>query len=164
MPRQSAGLLLYRFREGTPEIFLVHPGGPFWAKKDAGAWSIPKGEVAAGEDLLTRARREFAEETGFAIEGDFRPLAPIRQTGGKIVHAWAVEGDCDADAIKSNRFSMEWPPRAGQIRSFPEVDRAAWFPLSAARAKINKAQARFLDQLERLISPVRVAMDRKPGL
>ena len=164
MARQSAGLLLYRFRDRTLEIFLVHPGGPFWAKKDTGAWSIPKGEAAAGEDLLTRARQEFAEETGFTAAGAFRPLAPVKQAGGKIVHAWAVEGDCDADAIKSNTFTMEWPPHSGRVQSFPEIDRAAWFPLPAAREKINKGQAGLLDQLERLIAHGPVAMDRKPAL
>lgn len=164
MARHSAGLLLYRRREATLEVFLVHPGGPFWAKKDAGAWSIPKGEAAEGEDLLTRARQEFAEETGFALAGDFRPLAPVKQAGGKIVHAWAVEGDCDADAIRSNSFAMEWPPRSGRVRSFPEVDRAAWFSLGAAREKINKAQANLLDQLERLVAPGPAAVDRKPPL
>ncbi len=164
MARQSAGLLLYRFRKGELEIFLVHPGGPFWAKKDSGAWSIPKGEAQPGEDLLTRARQEFAEETVFAIDGNFRPLAPIRQAGGKTVHAWAVEGDCDADAIRSNTFAMEWPPRSGRLRSFPEVDRAAWLALPAARAKINKAQAMLLDQLERLVAPPAAAVDRTARL
>ena len=114
MAKQSAGVLLYRFRQAAPEVFLVHPGGPFWAKKDAGAWSIPKGEAAPGEDLLTRAQREFAEETGFTVAGEFRALAPVKQSGGKIVHAWAIEGDCDAAAIKSNSFDLEWPLRSGR--------------------------------------------------
>lgn len=151
MAKQSAGVLLYRFRQAAPEVFLVHPGGPFWVKKDAGAWSIPKGEAEPGEDLLARAQREFTEETGFAIFGDFRPLAPIRQSGGKIVHAWAVEGDCDAAAIRSNTFDLEWPPRSGRIQAFPEVDRAGWFALAVAREKINPAQRRLLDELERLL-------------
>lgn len=151
MAKQSAGVLLYRFRQAAPEVFLVHPGGPFWVKKDAGAWSIPKGEAEPGEDLLARAQREFTEETGFTVAGDFRPLAPIRQSGGKMVHAWAVEGDCDAAAIKSNTFDLEWPPRSGRIHAFPEVDRAGWFALAVAREKINPAQRGLLDELERLL-------------
>jgi predicted NUDIX family NTP pyrophosphohydrolase len=151
MAKQSAGLLLYRVRQAAPEVFLVHPGGPFWAKKDTGAWSIPKGEAEPNEDLLARARREFTEETGFAVDGEFRPLAPIRQSGGKIVHAWAVEGDCDAAAIKSNTFDLEWPPRSGRVQAFPEVDRAQWFGLAAARGKINSAQRCLIDELERLL-------------
>ncbi|HJT06786.1 MAG TPA: NUDIX domain-containing protein [Stellaceae bacterium] len=151
MAKQSAGLLLYRVRQGAPEVFLVHPGGPFWAKKDAGAWSIPKGEAAPGEDLLARAQREFTEETGFVLSGQFRPLAPTRQSGGKLVHAWAVEGDCDAAAIKSNTFDLEWPPRSGRVRAFPEVDRAQWFDLPEAREKINPAQRGLIDELERLL-------------
>ena len=153
MPKTSAGLLLYRRRQGVPEVFLVHPGGPFWAKKDEGAWSIPKGEAAPGEDLLSAARREFQEETGLGIDGDFRELAPVRQPSGKRVHAWAVEADLDADAIHSNSFEMEWPPRSGQRREFPEVDRAAWFHLPTARNKITKGQLGLLDQLERLLGP-----------
>lgn len=152
MPKISAGLLLHRRRHGVPEVFLVHPGGPFWAKKDAGAWSIPKGEAAPGEDLLSAARREFQEETGLGIDGDFRALVPVRQPSGKRVHAWAVEADCDADAIRSNSFEMEWPPRSGQRREFPEVDRAGWFDLTTARNKITKGQLGLLDQLERLLS------------
>ena len=151
MAKQSAGVLLYRLRQGVPEVFLVHPGGPFWAKKDAGAWSIPKGEAAPGEDLLARAQREFTEETSFVLSGEFRSLAPIRQSGGKIVHAWAVEGDCDAAAIKSNSFDLEWPPRSGRVQAFPEVDRAQWFGLAAARDKINPAQHGLIDELERLL-------------
>jgi predicted NUDIX family NTP pyrophosphohydrolase len=151
MAKQSAGLLLYRVRQAAPEVFLVHPGGPFWAKKDTGAWSIPKGEAEPDEDLLARARREFTEETGFAVDGEFRPLAPVRQSGGKIVHAWAVEGDCDAAAIKSNTFDLEWPPRSGRVQAFPEVDRAQWFALAAAREKINRAQLGLIDELERLL-------------
>ena len=151
MAKQSAGLLLYRVRQGAPEVFLVHPGGPFWAKKDAGAWSIPKGEAAPGEDLLARAQREFTEETGFALAGEFRPLAPIRQSGGKIVHAWAVAFDGDPAVIRSNTFSLEWPPRSGRMQDFPEVDRAAWLDLATARRKINQAQASLLDQLPTVI-------------
>ena len=151
MAKVSGGLLLYRLRDGVIEVFLVHPGGPFWAKKDLGAWSIPKGEAAQGEDLLARAKQEFAEETGFRMSGDFRPLAPIRQAGGKVVHAWALEGDCDADAITSGSFILEWPPRSGRMQAFPEVDRAQWFTLPLAREKINQAQRAFLDELERLL-------------
>ena len=151
MPKISAGLLLYRVRQGAPEVFLVHPGGPFWAKKDAGAWSIPKGEASPGEDLLAAAQREFREETGLDIGGHFRALVPIRQSSGKLVHAWAVEGDCDADTIRSNTFEMEWPPRSGQRQEVPEVDRAAWLDLPTARVKILKGQLGLLDQLERLL-------------
>jgi predicted NUDIX family NTP pyrophosphohydrolase len=151
MAKISAGLVLYRRRAGGLEIFLVHPGGPFWAKKDAGAWSIPKGEAAPGEDLLARARTEFAEETGFVPAGEFRPLTPIRQAGGKTVHAWAVEGEADPAAIRSNSFTLEWPPRSGQMREFPEVDRADWFSLAAAREKIIAGQIGLLDELERVI-------------
>lgn len=152
MPKISAGLLLYRLHGGSFEVFLVHPGGPFWARKDAGAWSIPKGEAAAGEELLAAAQREFQEETGLGVVGDFRALAPVRQPGGKVVHAWAVAADCDPDAIRSNTFEMEWPPRSGQKREFPEVDRAAWLDLPAARIKITKGQRGLLDQLEQLLA------------
>lgn len=152
MAKESAGLLLYRVRERRLEVFLVHPGGPLWARKDAGAWSIPKGEAGPGEDLLTRARLEFAEETGFPAPPGGRPLRAVKQAGGKIVHAWAVEGDCDAAAIKSNSFTLEWPPRSGRSQSFPEVDRAHWFALAEARDKINKGQVGLLDQLEQLLA------------
>lgn len=152
MAKLSAGILLYRFRDGAIEVFLVHPGGPFWAKKDEGAWSIPKGEMEGQEDALTRARQEFREETGFVVAGDFHPLSAIKQAGGKRVHAWTVEGNCDAAAIASNSFTLEWPPRSGKLREFPEVDRAGWFDLAQARRKINPAQTGFLDQLERLLS------------
>src|ERR1700730_2244249 len=152
MAKISAGLLLYRVRRGVPEVFLVHPGGPFWARKDAGSWSIPKGEPAPGEDLLEAAKREFQEETGLGIDGDFRALMPMRQPSGKLVHAWAVEADCDAAAVRSNTFEMEWPPRSGRKQGFPEVDRAAWLDLPAARSKITKGQLGLLDQLERLIN------------
>jgi predicted NUDIX family NTP pyrophosphohydrolase len=151
MAKISAGLLLYRLRSGGPEVLLVHPGGPFWAKKDAGAWSIPKGEVTADEPLLAAAQREFQEETGLSVAGEFRALAPVRQPRGKVVHAWAVEGDCAADSIHSNTFEMEWPPRSGRKQAFPEVDRAAWLDLPSARAKIVKGQLPLLDQLERLL-------------
>jgi predicted NUDIX family NTP pyrophosphohydrolase len=143
----SAGLVLYRRRSGVSEVFLVHPGGPFWHGKDLGAWSIPKGELARGEAPLDAARREFAEETGLNISGEFRPLVPIRQPSGKTIHAWAVEGDCDPAAIRSSTFSIEWPPRSGTTQEFPEIDRAAWFGLEEARQRITKGQRGFLDQL-----------------
>jgi len=147
--KQSAGLLLYREHEGRLEVLLVHPGGPFWARRDEGAWSIPKGEFEAGEDPLDAARREFEEETGFAAPGGAKRLVPLEQPGGKTVHAWAVRGDLDADGIVSNTFEMEWPPRSGRRQAFPEVDRAAWFTIPEARRKILPGQAGFLEELER---------------
>jgi predicted NUDIX family NTP pyrophosphohydrolase len=152
MTRTSAGILLYRWREGELEVFLVHPGGPFWARKDAGAWSIPKGEFAPDEDPLAAARREFAEETGLAVDGEFRALRPIRQAGGKVVHAFAIEGEVDPGAIRSNSFTIEWPPRSGRLRAFPEVDRAGWFALAEAQQKILKSQLGMLEQLALLQS------------
>lgn len=152
MPKQSAGLLPYRKSANSLEVFLVHPGGPFWAKKDDGAWSIPKGEFTAGEDPLSAAQREFHEETGFTVTGPFVPLTPVRQPGGKIVHAWCVEApDLDASAIRSNTFSLEWPPRSGKSREFPEVDRAAWFDLATAQQKILKGQLPLLRALQELL-------------
>ena len=142
----SAGLLLYR-RRGELEVFLVHPGGPFWAKKDAGAWSIPKGEINEGEDPLQAARREFLEETGFAIDGEYRALDPAKQAGGKVVQGWAIEADCDCASLRSNQFSMEWPPGSGKTQEFPEVDRAAWFTIPEARKKILAGQIGLIDQL-----------------
>ncbi|MCX5646302.1 MAG: NUDIX domain-containing protein [Phycisphaerae bacterium] len=152
MDRKSAGLVMYRTCEGQVEVFLIHPGGPFWVRKEQGAWSIPKGEFM-DEDPLEAAQREFQEETGFAASGAFKPLDPIQQAGGKIVHAWAVEGDCDAEAIKSNTFTMEWPPHSGRQGTFPEADRAGWFPLPQARDKILKSQRPLLDQFERTLRP-----------
>jgi predicted NUDIX family NTP pyrophosphohydrolase len=148
----SAGLLLYRRCGGALEVFLVHPGGLFWAKRDAGAWSIPKGETDPEEDHLAAARREFAEETGLQADGRFLPLTPIRQSGGKIVHAFALEGDFDPSTIQSNSFEIEWPPRSGRKRSFPEIDRAAWFSLDEARQKINPAQRALLDELQAMLA------------
>jgi predicted NUDIX family NTP pyrophosphohydrolase len=141
---------MFRWSGKTLEVLLIHPGGPFWAKKDAGIWSIPKGEYEPDEDPLTAARREFTEETGFTAEGEFIPLKAIRQSSGKIVKAWAVQGDCDASLAQSNLFEMEWPPRSGKIRKFPEADRAAWFPIEAARQKLLKGQQPFLDELVEL--------------
>ncbi|MGH7794895.1 MAG: NUDIX domain-containing protein [Candidatus Binatia bacterium] len=142
----SAGLLLYRWR-GELEVFLVHPGGPFWAKKDAGAWSLPKGEIGEGEDPLQAAKREFSEETGFQIDGEFRRLEPVKQSGGKIVHAWAIEADCDPSRVRSNLFVMEWPPKSGKTQQFPEVDRVGWYNIAEARKRIIAGQMGFLDQL-----------------
>jgi predicted NUDIX family NTP pyrophosphohydrolase len=152
MPRTSAGLLLYRRTASGIEVFLVHPGGPFWAKKDAGAWSIPKGEYLPGEDPLAAARREFAEETGIVLDGEAVDLGSVKQAGGKIVRAWAIEGDCDAGAIRSNTFALEWPPRSGRQQEFPEVDRAAWFDLETAEEKILKGQLDFIRRLGEILS------------
>ena len=151
MPKRSAGLLLYRNRGSGTEVFLVHPGGPFWKNKDEGSWSIPKGEFEEDEEPLAAAKREFEEETGFAASGEFLALQPVRQPSGKIVHAWAQESDVDAAAVKSNSFSMEWPSGSGRMAQFPEVDRAAWFPIEDAKRKMLKGQLPFLDQLQRII-------------
>lgn len=148
MPR-SAGILLYRRGPGGLEVLLAHPGGPFWRNKDAGAWTIPKGEIDEGEDPYAAARREFTEETGIVPPEQPMQLQPITQRGGKHVLAWAIEGDCDAAAIVSNEFSMEWPPRSGKQASFPEIDRAGWFSLEQARVKILAAQIPFLEELAR---------------
>jgi predicted NUDIX family NTP pyrophosphohydrolase len=147
MPKESAGILLYRRRDSATEVFLVHPGGPFWKKKDEGAWTIPKGEPNPGEDKLATAIREFAEETGTLLAGDFHVLPPIKQLGGKWVYAWAVGGDLDPATLVSNEFEIEWPPRSGKRARFPEVDRGAWFSFAEARDKINKGQAALLDAL-----------------
>ena len=147
--RTSAGLLLFRDAPGSVEVLLVHPGGPFWARKDRGAWSIPKGEIDGDEDPLQAAMREFQEELGHPVPGsEFIPLKPRRQPSGKIIQAWAVRGDFDPARLQSNTFSIEWPPGSGRRQVFPEVDRAAWFPLHIARDKISKGQAGFLDELE----------------
>ena len=151
MGKQSAGLLLYRRREGRLEVLLVHPGGPFWAGKDAGAWSIPKGEHGPGEDPLAAARREFNEETSFTAHGPFLTLTPLKQKSGKLIQAFACEGEADPDGLTSNTFSLEWPPHSGQLKEFPEVDRAAWLPLPEAREKIHPGQAGFLEELARLL-------------
>jgi predicted NUDIX family NTP pyrophosphohydrolase len=149
----SAGILLHRGDRAAPEVLLVHPGGPFWARKDAGAWSIPKGEVGAGEDPRACARREFAEETGTATPaGDLAELGEVRLKSGKRVAGFALAGDLDADAVRSNTFELEWPPRSGRIQSFPEIDRAAWFGLDEARAKLNPAQVALVDRLEQILS------------
>jgi predicted NUDIX family NTP pyrophosphohydrolase len=145
--RTSAGIVLYRRINKKIEIFLVHPGGPFWKAKDNGAWSIPKGEFTEDEDPLTVARREFNEETGQAVDGNFEQLTPVKQKGGKIVHAWAVEGDADSDNIFSNTFQQEWPYKSGKWITIPEVDKAAWFSAEEAKEKINPAQTAFIDEL-----------------
>lgn len=152
MPKRSAGLLLFRGASGRLEVLLVHPGGPFWAKKDEGAWSIPKGEFAENESPLQAARREFEEETGFAPSGEVIPLEPLRLPGGKLVYAWAMRADFDPAALKSNLFCIEWPLKSGRRQEFPEVDRAAWFSLEAARRKILKGQAPFLLQLQQKLA------------
>jgi len=151
MPAKSAGVLVYRKKDCRFEVLLVHPGGPFWANKDEGAWSIPKGEFGAGENPEDVARREFNEELGPALLVPLQPLGGIRQRGGKIVEAFAAEFDVNADAIASNTFEIEWPPRSGKRQHFPEVDRAAWFDLATAREKINEAQRELLDRLEAML-------------
>jgi predicted NUDIX family NTP pyrophosphohydrolase len=152
MAKVSAGILMYRRDGGETRVLLVHPGGPFFRSKDLGAWTIPKGEIEPGEDPLATARREFAEELGTAPAGPFVALGTIRQKGGKTVHAWASPGDLDVARIHSNTVSMTWPPRSGKTIDFPEVDRAQWFDLPAARVKINPAQVKFLDEFELLLS------------
>ena len=148
MVKRSAGILLYRGSDDALEVLLVHPGGPFWARKDAGAWSIPKGEYEDGEDPRACALREFEEETGTALPpGELIDLGEIRQKGGKVVTAWAAAGDLDAAAVRSNTFAMEWPPRSGRQTEFPEIDRAGWFGVEEAREKLNAAQTEFLDRL-----------------
>lgn len=148
MAKQSAGLVVYRQRDGNIEVLLVHPGGPFWKNKDAGAWSIPKGEFTEGEESLEVAKREFQEEIGVSINGSFHPLEPIKQRSGKTVYAWAVEADPDVSHVNSNTFTIEWPPRSGKQQEFPEVDRAEWFLLDAAMGKINDGQRELLRQLQ----------------
>ena len=153
MPKLSAGLLVYRRRDGGPEVLLVHPGGPYWAKKDDGAWSIPKGEYESGEDPLEVASREFREELGTDPPDLGSPmfLGELRQPSGKIVSAWAVQGDVDVSDVHSNTFTMEWPPRSGRTAEFPEVDRAGWFDLETARMKLLRGQLGFIDRLSELL-------------
>ena len=147
MAKLSAGLLLFRRIDRHLELFLVHPGGPFWARKDDGAWSLPKGEYSDAENPLEAAKREFQEETNISVDGDFLPLGELRQPSGKVITAWALEKDVDPTLVKSNLFSMEWPPKSGKTQDFPEVDRAAWFPLSQARTKLLKGQVAFINRL-----------------
>jgi predicted NUDIX family NTP pyrophosphohydrolase len=151
MKKQSAGLVLYKRQEGRPLVLLAHPGGPFWARKDKGAWTIPKGMVEAGEAPLDAAIREFTEETGFPVQGEFVSLGTIVQRGGKQVDAWAVEGECDPAGLKPFMFEMEWPPRSGRKASFPEIDRVAWFGLDAAREYILPSQLPLIDRLAELL-------------
>ncbi|HXS68900.1 MAG TPA: NUDIX domain-containing protein [Candidatus Polarisedimenticolia bacterium] len=151
MQKVSAGLLMYRVRAGELEFLLAHPGGPFWKNRDAGAWTIPKGEIQSGEDPLTAARREFQEEIGLKPDGKFIQLKPITQKGGKLVHAWAFEGECDTACIRSNTFQMEWPPRSGKFTTCPEVDRACFFGMTEAKQKINQAQVAFLEELSEIL-------------
>lgn len=147
MPKRSAGILMYRGRPPQIELLLVHPGGPFWAKKDLGAWSIPKGEYSQQDDPLAAAKREFEEETGVRVDGEFVPLGDLVQPGRKIVTAFALEGDLDPGKLRSNEFELEWPPRSGRRKSFPEIDRAAWFPPDEARRRILTGQAEFINRL-----------------
>lgn len=162
MARSSAGLLMFRRRNQKAEVFLVHPGGPFWRKKDAGAWSIPKGETQAGEEPLSAARREFGEETGIVAEGPFLDLGETKQPGGKTVRAWAFERDC-SPTIRSNTFSLEWPPKSGRIEQFPEVDRAEWFSIDEARGRLHRGQDVFLERLEAYLDPQRSRRQEQPG-
>ena len=152
MPVTSAGLLLYRRAGPALQVLLVHPGGPFWQRKDLGAWTIPKGEVTDGEALIDAARREFHEETGFAIDAPATPIGHVRLTSGKVIHAFAAEGDLDASRVRSNTFELEWPRGSGHRRTYPEIDRAAWFDLTEARQRILPAQASLLDALTDVLS------------
>lgn len=152
--KQSAGILLYRFNKNHPEFFLVHPGGPFWKNKDIGTWSIPKGEFEDDEDPLAAARREFHEETGQKIDGDFIELNPIKMKSGKMVYAWAIEKDIDPTILLSNTIMIDWPPKSGKKLEIPEVDRGEWFSFADAKEKINPAQANFLDQLTEILKKI----------
>ncbi len=146
MPKLSAGLLMFRRANTGIEVLLVHPGGPFWQKKDIGSWSVPKGEYEKGEDPLEAAKREFEEETGVAPRGDFISLEEVKQSSGKVIAVWALEGNCSAEQVRSNTFQMEWPPRSGKLQEFPEVDRAGWFSLEEARDRISKGQVSFIEK------------------
>ena len=152
MPNKSAGILLYRFREKQIEVFLVHPGGPFWAKKDLGAWSVPKGEFEPHENPLEAAKREFKEETGFEVSGNFIELTSVKQKSGKLIYVWASEGDFNPEEINSNLFEMEWPPKSGKRQAFPEVDKAMWFNVEEAKQKINAGQVPLILELEKNFS------------
>lgn len=152
MPQLSAGLMMYRVKDGVLEVFLVHPGGPFFAKKDEGAWTIPKGEPSEGEELLAAAHREFTEETGFVAEPPFVSLTPVKQKAGKVVHAWAFAGDFDSATVVSNTFTIEWPPKTKKMKEFPEVDRADYFDVETAKVKINPAQVALVEELHAKLS------------
>jgi predicted NUDIX family NTP pyrophosphohydrolase len=151
--KQSAGILVYRIKDKALQVFLVHPGGPFWKNKDAGAWSVPKGEFLDTEDALAAAKREFMEETGQTIDGDFVRLSPVKLKSGKTVHAWAVEGDINEADINSNTFPLEWPPKSGKIIAVPEVDKAAWFDVATASERVNPAQIALINELAETIKP-----------
>lgn len=152
MPKKSAGILAYRRAGAELQVLLVHPGGPFWARKDAGAWSIPKGEFPDEEDPLAAAKREMQEELGTVPEGKYIALSPVRQKSGKLIYAWAVEASVDTGKIISNTFTMEWPPKSGKIKEYPEIDKAEWFSLTAAKDKINPAQFAFITELQQLLA------------
>ncbi|HEX9980960.1 MAG TPA: NUDIX domain-containing protein [Flavobacterium sp.] len=149
--KQSAGILLYKRSNNSLLFLLAHPGGPFWKNKDSGSWSIPKGEFTDDEDPLDAARREFTEEIGTVLNGNFLELTPVKQKSGKTIYAWAAEGDLDPEKIISNIFEMEWPPKSGKMQSFPEIDRAGWFPEAEALQKINPAQADFIRQIKEIL-------------
>jgi predicted NUDIX family NTP pyrophosphohydrolase len=152
MAKQSAGLMMYRRLKGEPEVFLVHHGGPYWAKQDRGAWSIPKGEYADSDDALVAAQREFTEETGFTAQGPFHELGAIKQKGGKVVTAWAFEGNCDLQLLRSNHCQIEWPPRSKRLIDIPEVDRGDWFTFAEAKERILKGQQPFLERLQSVLA------------
>ncbi len=154
MAKKSAGILLYRIKKGSPEVFLVHPGGPFFIKKDEGAWSIAKGEYDESEEPLAAAKREFFEETGIEVDGDFIALTPVRLKSGKVVIAFALDHDIDALQVKSNSFEIEWPPKSGKMKSFPEIDRGEWFTIEVAKQKINTAQVALIDELLSLLKTI----------
>lgn len=149
--KRSAGILLYRRTAGELQVLLAHPGGPFWTKRDVGAWTLPKGEIDEGEDPYAAARREFTEETGFELGDAGTALAPVRQPSGKVIHAWAIEGDCDASRARSIVFTMEWPPKSGKEEAFPEIDKVEWFSIAEAQRRILPGQAPFLAQLQALV-------------
>ncbi|HEY3401770.1 MAG TPA: NUDIX domain-containing protein [Ohtaekwangia sp.] len=155
MTKKTAGVLVYRIRNREPEFLLAHPGGPFWAKKDLEAWSIPKGEFDDTEDPLSAAKREFEEEMGSAVTGQFVPLKPLKSSSGKIIYAYAVESEFDVSTVTSNTFPLEWPPKSGKIQHFPEVDRAAWFPMREAAEKINTSQAPFLQEVKEMLERIK---------
>ncbi|OKS87105.1 NUDIX domain-containing protein [Mucilaginibacter polytrichastri] len=151
MPKQSAGILVYKYIDSQLQLFLMHPGGPFWAKKEGGVWSVPKGEFLDDEEPLAAAQREFTEETGQTIDGEFIKLSPVKLKSGKVVHCWAVEGDVDADNIVSNIFPIEWPYKSGKFIDIPEVDKGGWFNVDTAKEKINIAQVAFIEELVELL-------------
>jgi len=162
MPPHSSGLLLFRLRNGWPRVLLVHPGGPFWEKKDENAWSIPKGLMEENENSLQAARREFREETGFDVDGEFIDLGEIRQPSGKMVHAYALEKNLNAEMVMSNKFSLEWPKKSGIVKEYPEIDRAGWFDIDLAKKKIHKGQIPFIDRLVKILD-TRIKERGEPG-